>query len=211
MAGVLAVLAGIIASAVAGLGGLGRRVARVLPDRLPGVPEYVGDFKINTVEDPRPTFVEDGWTFVIDGLVEEPVELTWKEFAALPRAAMTVDFICVEGWSVSDVSWQGPRVADLLRRARPKPEAKFVVFHADGGTYTDSLSVEQARDPRAMLAVNMDGAALDPRQGTPVRLVVPWMYGYKSVKWVRRLELVDEFEPGYWERRGYPADATIRV
>lgn len=171
---------------------------------------YVNGFKIQHAEPgPFPAFDEATWTLQVSGLVAAPVTLTWREFLSLPQTRVTNDFTCVEGWTVPHVMWEGVRVIDLIDHVRPRSSAAVVVFGAEGGVYTDTLTMHQASDPRAMLASRMNGAALDVKQGRPLRLVVPGMYGYKSVKWVRKIAFVQRAGPGYWEQRGYPIDATL--
>ena len=75
--------------------------------------------------------------------------------------------------------------------------------------YEDSLTLKQALLPDVMLAYEMDGKPLSRPHGAPVRLVMPQMYGYKSVKWVNRIELGKTLEPGYWEQNGYDVDAWL--
>jgi DMSO/TMAO reductase YedYZ molybdopterin-dependent catalytic subunit len=154
-------------------------------------------------------FREATWRLAGDGLVHSPFDLAWRDFTALPTTKMTRDFVCVEGWRVPRVDWQGVSGAELIRLVKPKPEARYVVFHADEGVYSDCLSLAEFADPRAMLAFRMRGRPLPAEHGGPLRLVVPWMYGYKSVKWVRRLEFVHDPIDGYWEQRGYPREAPL--
>jgi DMSO/TMAO reductase YedYZ molybdopterin-dependent catalytic subunit len=84
-----------------------------------------------------------------------------------------------------------------------------VNIHSLEAPYVDTLSLDQSTMRGVMLAHAMDGAPLSRAHGSPLRLVVPQMYGYKGVKWVHRLELVDRLEPGFWERNGYDVDAWI--
>lgn len=197
------------AAAAAGVVALGRTLlSRLPPLQLPSS-GYLGDFKVNTVEPTTPAFDEATWRLRVDGLVERPTELSFSELSALPVTRMTADFRCVEGWGVEDVRWEGVRVSELLSRVKPGAGATTVVFRSSGGIYADSVSLEDALDPRAVLALQMNGAALDPRQGRPLRLVLPWMYGYKGPKWVERIELTDRPFTGYWEQRGYPTDADL--
>lgn len=208
-----AAAAAIAASAAvcAWVGGLGRRALRTISRFPASDPPYIGEFKVNTVESSVPEFDPSTWRLTVDGLVGKAVELDWSELLGLPAAGAVRDFKCVEGWGVEDVRWEGVHVGELISRAVPKEGATHVVFHASGGVYTDALTLKEARDPRVMLAYRLNGKELDPRQGRPLRLIVPWMYGYKGPKWVERLELVDGPHNGYWERRGYPIDATIRT
>ena len=127
----------------------------------------------------------------------------------MERRAETADFHCVEGWSVDDVRWGGVAPAVLLDQAGVKPEAKYAVFHAHGGVYLSTLPLDLVRDSQSLLADSLSGAPLPPKHGGPLRLVVPKQLGYKSVKWVERIELTSQVKTGYWEGNGYPEDAPV--
>ena len=171
---------------------------------------FVSDgWRIYSVAPPMPTFDPDTWRLRIDGLVERPQELSYAELLALPQAHQVSDFHCVTGWSVRDVRWRGVRFPDLFAAARPKPQARAVVFHSAEEPYVDSLELEQALLADVMLAHSLDGHPLSQAHGAPARLVIPEMYGYKGVKWVKRIELAPAYVSGYWEQRGYDSDAWI--
>ncbi|TAN35253.1 sulfite oxidase-like oxidoreductase, partial [Patescibacteria group bacterium] len=91
---------------------------------------------------------------------------------------------------------------EILARARPKPEARFVVVHAEQG-YAANLPLDRFADADSLFATHHDGQPLAPEHGYPLRLVVPTLYFWKSAKWVRRIELIAEDRPGFWEVRGY--------
>jgi DMSO/TMAO reductase YedYZ molybdopterin-dependent catalytic subunit len=169
----------------------------------------VGDFRINTVEAKTPSFDPNSYRFVVDGLVENPISLTYSELTALPSVRQVSDFHCVEGWGVKDVRWEGVRTQTILDLVRPKPEAAFITFHALDGVYTDSLSMGQASLPDALLAYRMYEQPLPPEHGYPLRFVMPKMYGYKGVKYLYRLEFVSTQSIGYWEDRGWQMNAWI--
>ena len=170
--------------------------------------EFFAAFPERSVED-IPSVPPTEWTIEVGGLVEAPQTIDWTTWLTLPRKEQTVDFHCVEGWSVDDVDWGGVSLRTVLDRVRPLPEASAVRFYAAGGEYDDDLTLEQAGDPSVMLADTSEGVPLPPEHGGPVRLVVPDQLGYKSVKWVERIELTDERVKGYWEERGYPVEAPI--
>ena len=113
------------------------------------------------------------------------------------------------GWSVDDVRWGGVRFKDVLAEAGAKPGGAMARFISDEVPYTDTLSLPQALLPDAMLALDMDGKPLSAPHGAPVRVVMPQMYGYKSVKWVNRIEVRRDFLRGFWETNGYDSDAWI--
>lgn len=166
-------------------------------------------WRIYTVNPPMPSFDATSWRLRIDGLVERPQELTYAQLRALPRAQQTNDFHCVTGWSVPGVRWAGVRFADLLAAAKPLPGAGSVAFVSTERPYVDTLTLDQAMSPDAMLAYEMDGRALTREHGAPTRVVMPRMYGYKNVKWVEQITVGRKPQDGYWEQRGYDRDAWV--
>lgn len=180
--------------------------------RVPGanaLPSLAGGWRIYNVSPPMPMFDRATWRLRIEGLVERPVTLSYDELRALPRAEQVSDFHCVTGWSVEDVRWAGVRFDDLLELSRPLPEAQAIACVSAEAPYVDTLTLEQAFLPDAMLAYEMDGAPLSRPHGAPTRVVIPEMYGYKNVKWVERIVLCEEAFDGFWEQRGYDRDAWV--
>jgi DMSO/TMAO reductase YedYZ molybdopterin-dependent catalytic subunit len=169
------------------------------------------NWRYNTIEFPVPAFVPADYRLVVDGLVRQPLSLTYEELRALPAATQTSDFHCVEGWGIDDVRWHGVRLDTIIERAQPLESASYMTFHSLGGEYRDSLSVQQATLPDAMLAYTMDDRPLTQDHGAPLRLVMPRMYGYKGPKWVTRVEFRDEQDVGYWEYRGWRTEAWLKA
>ena len=151
-----------------------------------------------------PSFDPAKWDFKITGLVEEAVRFTWNEFRALPHTEVTSDFHCVTRWSRLDNHWKGVRFTDVLDRVRVKPGAEHVVVLAEEG-YTANIPLTDLRRADVLFAFDHDGEPLAPEHGGPLRLVVPHLYGWKSVKWVRGFMLLDQERLGFWERNGYHA------
>jgi DMSO/TMAO reductase YedYZ molybdopterin-dependent catalytic subunit len=168
-----------------------------------------GGFRINTVESNTPRFDPGSYRFVVDGLVENPLSLTYDQLLALPAVRQVSDFHCVEGWGVKDVRWEGVRLQTVLDIVHPKTEAAFITFHALDGVYTDSLSIGQASLPDALIAYRMYEQPLPPEHGYPLRFIMPKMYGYKGAKYLYRLEFVSTQAIGYWEDRGWQIDGWI--
>ena len=203
----------------AGLSGLlwGDEAARLVSKSttlLPGpvrsaVP--IGDgWRIYSVSMRLPRFDPATWRLTIDGLVEQPLSLTYEQLRALPNASQVSDFHCVTGWSVPGVRWRGVRFDDLLARAGVSPRATALRFVSAEQPYADTLTLDQIRAaPDAMLAWQMDGKPLTREHGAPVRVVMPQMYGYKGVKWVQQITVTDRVTDGYWEQRGYDRDAYV--
>ncbi len=149
-----------------------------------------------------PRFDPERWDFRVYGAVDEPAGWNWSAFNKLPRSTMTSDFHCVTRWSRFDNHWQGVRVIDLLKLVRIKPDAKFVLVHAEQG-YTANVPLEDMMRENVLLATHHDGEPLTADHGYPVRLVVPHLYGWKSVKWVRGFEMLERDLAGFWEQNGY--------
>ena len=150
-----------------------------------------------------PQVSQSTWKLDVTGLVETRLSFTWDEFQALPRVKVFSDFHCVTQWSRLGNLWEGVSVAEILKRARPKPEANFVVATGYDYGWTTNLPLADFASDDALFADIHDGEPIDPDHGGPVRLVVPLLYAWKSAKWVRAIELVAEDQPGYWERNGY--------
>lgn len=162
------------------------------------------------------------YRLVVDGLVERPMSFTYKDLTALPRIEQTSDFHCVEGWSVKDIRWGGFRFDEIVKRVKPKREARYAVFHALGNTtstpggldhYVESLSLTQLADPKqqCLLALSMNGKPLPHDHGAPLRAVVPFDLGYKGAKYVTRITFSQTAQPGWWTLANpiYPTDAPV--
>lgn len=178
---------------------------RLLPDIA--LPWSCGGWRIYNVAARMPSPAD--FRLRVDGLVERPLDLGLADLLDLPHVEQRSDFECVTGWKVSGVRWRGVRLGELLERAGATSAGTHLTFHSRDGVYTDSLSLASAHLGDTMLATGMDGRPLPRRHGGPARLVVPTMYGYKSVKWVGRVEVADREVVGYWEQRGYARDARI--
>jgi len=149
-----------------------------------------------------PQFDPQTWDFRIAGLVEKPVRLTWDEFTRLPMKEVTADMHCVTRWSRFDVRWEGVPFTEVMKLSGAKPEAKYVMVHGEGG-YTSNVPLEDLLRPTTLFALKHNGEPLPPEHGYPVRLVVPHLYAWKSVKWVRGIEYMALDAPGFWEENGY--------
>lgn len=149
-----------------------------------------------------PSFDATRWDFRVDGLVENPVRLSYSELTALLPTEVTADFHCVTRWSRLDNRWKGVAVRTVLEMAKPLPQARFALVHGEQG-YTANVPLADLLESDVLLATHHDGQPLSPEHGFPLRLVVPKLYGWKSVKWVRGIELMESDQPGFWEQNGY--------
>jgi DMSO/TMAO reductase YedYZ molybdopterin-dependent catalytic subunit len=179
-------------------------VADAIAPILPG-----GGWRIYTISGSMPEFDPATWRLRIGGLVERPVSLTYDELRSLPRVEQVSTFHCVTGWSVKDVHWGGVRIRDVLARAKPHASGHALQFVSMEVPYVDYLTLHQAELHDVLLAYEMDGKPLAREHGAPVRLVIPEMYGYKNVKWLQGIDVVDHAGQGYWEGLGYDKDAWV--
>src|SRR5262249_36959832 len=187
---------GTIAAGVAGIA-VAPRIAGAVNGALSGfanaLPNAIGNlaptsgWRIYSVASPMPRFDPRSYTLVVDGEVGQPRTLGWREVAAMPGARQISTFHCVTGWSGDDGHWEGIRSRTLADRVQPKPSARYVTFYSLEEPYVDQISMAQFLLSDVMLARRMDGKPLTRAHGSPLRLVIPEMYGYKGVKWVKRV------------------------
>ncbi len=144
----------------------------------------------------------DGWDFTVDGLVGNPITWSWDEFSAMPSRRIVADIHCVTKWSRFDTEWEGVPVRHIWDRIAPGPAARYVLVRAEHG-FTANLPVADFVRDGNLFAHSYGGAPLEPEHGRPLRLVVPHLYFWKSVKWVRGFTVLAADEPGFWERNGY--------
>ena len=148
------------------------------------------------------------WTLTVDGMVENPLRLTWQDLLSLPAVESISDFHCVEGWSVRNLKWFGVRFSTLVRTVKPTEDAKFVFFRCSDG-YTTSLELSILLKDDVLLAYKLNDEYLETPLGRPLRLVVPDRYAYKSAMWIEQITFTNEKELGYWEKRGYSDTADV--
>ena len=154
------------------------------------------------------------WTVRVDGLVNKPAEYQLEDFL---KPSVVEDRIyrhrCVEAWSMV-IPWRGIPLADVIKRADPNSKAKFVEFttlmdpkQMPGERtgvlpwpYTEGLRLDEAQHPLALLAVGVYGRVLPNQNGAPLRLVLPWKYGFKSIKSIVRITLTDSQPKTAWNQ-----------
>jgi DMSO/TMAO reductase YedYZ molybdopterin-dependent catalytic subunit len=149
-----------------------------------------------------PRFDPERWDFRVYGAVDAPVRWTWSEFSALPKVKRHSDFHCVTRWSRFDNDWEGVAFREVLERVKLKAGARYVLVHAEQG-FTANVPLADLDREEVLLATHHDGQPLSPDHGYPLRLIVPHLYAWKSVKWVRGIEFLDQDAPGFWEQNGY--------
>lgn len=168
------------------------------------------------------------WRLKIDGQVTNPLSLSVAEILRMPARTQITRHDCVEGWSAIGM-WTGVQLGLILRAAGIRPGARYAVFHCadnlDGepakggmqapGQYYESIDLKEAFHPQTLIAYALNGKRLDVPHGAPLRLRVERQLGYKSAKYLTRIEITDSFahiaggRGGYWEDRGYEWYAGI--
>lgn len=144
----------------------------------------------------------DTWDFTIAGNVAEEQSWSWESFLAMPTSQLVTDVHCVTKWSKLDTAWEGVPVRDVWEQIEPDEESTHVLVHAYHG-FAANLPIDDFLREDNLFAHTYDGAPLEPEHGFPLRLVVPHLYFWKSVKWVRGFTVLAEDQPGFWERNGY--------
>jgi len=167
--------------------------------RVPPGQYVTSDFPVLSAG-PTPHTPLEKWSFSIKQDGSPTKSWTWSEIRALPAENVTVDIHCVTRWSKLDTRWEAVSLDTLL--AQVEHHAAYVLAFCDGG-YTTNLPLQDIMGGQAWLAFAYDGAPLPPEHGGPARLLVPHLYFWKSAKWVRGLELLEQDEPGFWETYGY--------
>lgn len=142
------------------------------------------------------------WRLSISGLVEKELSISFEELQRLPQVKLTRDFDCVTTWSIKDVVWEGVAFRELAKLAGVRSEARWVMFHCADG-YTAPVPLEDAMVEDSLIALKMNGNAIPIEQGFPARPFIPHLYGWKSAKWLTKIEFMQRYKDGYWESRGY--------
>jgi DMSO/TMAO reductase YedYZ molybdopterin-dependent catalytic subunit len=162
------------------------------------------------------------YRLVVDGLIKEKRSFSYGDLKAFRQIEQVSDFHCVEGWSVPDIRWGGFRFSEILNRVAPKPQAACVVFHSFGKTsaapqgqehYIESVPISELIDPERdiLLVLSMNQNSLTEDHGAPLRLIAPYDLGYKSIKFITRIEFAREARPGWWTIANpmYPMEAKV--
>jgi sulfoxide reductase catalytic subunit YedY len=151
------------------------------------------------------------WSLQVGGMVQNPTTLGLKEITSIPTEERVYRFRCVEGWSMI-IPWQGFALRDLLEKAVPLKSAKYVAFESfydekimpeglSSGIslpYVEGLRLDEAMHPLTFIATGLYGKNLYNQNGAPLRLVVPWKYGFKSIKSIVKITLTDQEPPTTW-------------
>jgi sulfoxide reductase catalytic subunit YedY len=165
-------------------------------------------------------FKTDPWTVSVEGACDKPRKFSIEDIVKLaPLEERIYRHRCVEGWSIV-VPWVGYSLSTLLKAVGPNSKAKFVAFESYYDLkqmplarpeiaglpfpYMEGLRLDEAMNPLALLSVGMYGETLPPQDGAPVRMVVPWKYGFKSIKSIVKIKLVGSQPPCTWNLANPP-------
>ena len=155
----------------------------------------------------KPRIDFETWRLRVEGLIEEPRVFSLAEIKALPFSRVDARLTSVSGWSVR-AGWDGVLFSDFLKLLKLRPEANHVTFSSVGG-YDSTVALSDLIHPRVLLCYAVEGEPLEVEYGAPVRMIIPNLWGYKSVSCLGRIEFVSEMKGGFWEDRGYTREALI--
>ena len=150
------------------------------------------------------------YRLVVDGLVDQPLSLSYDDLLAYTQVSKLTDLNCVEGWNFT-AKWTGPALDSIFTDAGIKPEAKIAIFHtADVHQGYSSLDLDYIHEKNIIIALKLNDITLPPERGFPFQVVAESKFGYKWAKWIMRIEVSDDTSfRGYWEGYGYNNDADI--
>ena len=212
-------MAGAVAGAgFASIGGSLQAKEGLEPNSYEDITQYNNYYEFGTGKtDPAAnahTLVTDNWTVKIDGMVDKPGDYAFEDI----MKAMTVEeriyrFRCVEAWSMV-IPWNGFELADMLAMAGVQSGAKYVAFETAlrpdempgvrfpvlDWPYVEGLRLDEAMHPLTIMATGIDGKDIPNQNGAPLRLVVPWKYGFKSIKSIVRITLTDKEPATSWNK-----------
>lgn len=153
-----------------------------------------------------PVYDMDVWTLRVFGEVDREVLLSYKDIMAMPQTTVTSDIHCVTRWSRFDSSFTGVRFRDFMQAIGVSVRGAYVMLHGDND-YTANVALSDLDHDDVLLAHSFDGEPLTDKHGWPLRLIVPHLYFWKSVKWLRGFEFMNENKPGFWEQNGFHLNA----
>ena len=172
-------------------------------------------------------FITAPWPIAIGGMVEKPITMDVEDMLKLaPLEERVYRFRCVEAWAMV-VPWTGFPLSKLIEKISPKPEAKYLRFETANRPdqmpgikklpnypwpYFEGLRMDEAMHPLTMVVTGVYGKPLAKQHGAPLRIVVPWKYGYKSIKSIVKIDFIDKQPATFWETLGpdeYPFESNV--
>jgi DMSO/TMAO reductase YedYZ molybdopterin-dependent catalytic subunit len=144
----------------------------------------------------------------VRGLIKEERHFSWQDILAMPKSRVNCRLTSVSGWSVR-ADWEGIQWDAFLRLIPIESRTNYVRFTSVGGGYSTTVSLRDLENPRVLLAYGVNENPIEAEYGGPLRMIIPNLWGYKSCKWLSRIEFVNQEEGGYWEDRGYTRSGMI--
>jgi DMSO/TMAO reductase YedYZ molybdopterin-dependent catalytic subunit len=154
-----------------------------------------------------PNLSENDYIVTVDGLVKEDKSFSLSEIKKMPFSRINSRLTSVSQWSVR-ADWDGVTWNDFIKNIELDPEADHANFYSYSG-YTTAIPLKELIYPKVMLVYAVDGEPLESEYGGPLRMVVPNLWGYKSCKWLQRIEFIHGMIGGFWEDRGYTRSGII--
>jgi DMSO/TMAO reductase YedYZ molybdopterin-dependent catalytic subunit len=196
-------------------------VAKAIPAgaQLPGMTPFttsIDKFYRVDIALVTPSIDADSWSLTIDGMVDNPVTLSYDELMAMPMIERNITLTCVSnevgGPYVGNATWLGVPFSEIIKLVKVKEGVEQVYAHSEDGGYTASTPYQAVSDGRdAMIVVGMNGEVLPDKNGFPARMLVPGLFGFVSAtKWLKRLEFTTYAgHSAYWTDRKWATDAPI--
>lgn len=170
------------------------------------------DFYNVDINTQSPRIDGSSWRLKIEGLVDTPSKFALEEIRALPAVSQVITLSCISnpvgGDLISTAVWTGVPFKSLLDEVGLQDQAMKILIESEDGFY-ESISLEDAMDPRTLLVYEMNGDTLPVEHGYPLRIYIPDRYGMKQPKWITRMEVIDRKGTGYWVDRGWSEEAFV--
>jgi len=170
-------------------------------------------FYITNYSDVVPGFDPKTWSLGLDGLVAQPLKFNFDEIRARPAVEVMRTLECignpVGGSLISNGTWKGISLKELLKKAEPKPTARYLIVEGTDEYFT-SFPLDLGLTDEALLVYELNGQPLTAQHGKPLRVLLPGVYGQKQPKWITHIEVTAHYEKGPWEKKGWSDTAIIR-
>ena len=214
-AGALALAACSVEAGPSAAGGGAQAPEDDKPNTLEAITNYNNYYEFSTDKEGvarlARNFKTDSWSLAVGGLVNKPKTFTLEELQQFPQEERVYRLRCVEGWSMV-IPWKGFPLKKLLEAVEPTTRAKFVRFQTVmrpdempgqkdryyPWPYTEGLRLDEATNDLALMVTGLYGKPLPAQNGAPIRLTVPWKYGFKGVKAIVKMDLVDSQPKSLW-------------
>ncbi len=151
----------------------------------------------------------NNWGLAVTGKVDNPVGLGYEDLFGFKMTRQVSRLKCVECWSAK-AEWEGFQFQELIDLVKPHPDATYVYFQS-ADSYYESYPLFELLKPRVLMVLRMNGRPLTPDHGYPLRLIAPFKYGYKNIKYITSIKFTNERNRNYWSNNGpYSVDGTIQ-